>query len=53
MKNNFYVYIITNKNRTTLYTGLTNDLHRRVNVIISIKIVTTKQNILTPAFYFA
>lgn len=28
---NFYVYILTNKNRTVLYTGVTNNLHRRLN----------------------
>ena len=27
----YYVYIITNKNRTVLYTGVTNNLHRRLN----------------------
>ena len=27
---NYYVYILTNKNRTTLYTGSTKDLNRRV-----------------------
>lgn len=26
----FYVYILTNKNRTVLYTGVTNNLHRRL-----------------------
>jgi putative endonuclease len=26
----YYVYIITNKNNTVLYTGITNDLKRRV-----------------------
>ena len=27
---NFYVYIITNKNKTVLYTGVTNNLTRRL-----------------------
>ncbi|MCB0710329.1 MAG: GIY-YIG nuclease family protein [Chitinophagaceae bacterium] len=27
---NYYVYITTNKNKTVLYTGVTNDLHRRL-----------------------
>ena len=26
----YYVYILTNKNHTVLYTGITNDLNRRV-----------------------
>ena len=30
MKNAYYVYILTNKNNTTLYVGVTNDLVRRV-----------------------
>ena len=29
MKNQYYVYIMTNKNNTVLYTGITNDLKRR------------------------
>lgn len=29
MNNNYYVYILTNKHRTTLYIGITNDLIRR------------------------
>ena len=28
---NYYVYIITNPNRTVLYTGMTNDLKRRLS----------------------
>lgn len=27
---NFFVYILTNKNNTVLYTGMTNDLRKRV-----------------------
>ena len=27
----YYVYILTNQNHTTLYTGVTNDLMRRIN----------------------
>ncbi|MFA5436311.1 MAG: GIY-YIG nuclease family protein [Candidatus Neomarinimicrobiota bacterium] len=27
---NYYVYILTNKNKTVLYTGVTNDLYRRI-----------------------
>ncbi len=30
MKHNYYVYILTNKNNTVLYTGVTNNLKRRV-----------------------
>ncbi|HMO62606.1 MAG TPA: GIY-YIG nuclease family protein [Ferruginibacter sp.] len=26
----YFVYITTNKNKTVLYTGITNDLHRRL-----------------------
>ncbi|MGH7492270.1 MAG: GIY-YIG nuclease family protein, partial [bacterium] len=29
-KGNYYVYITTNPSRTVLYTGVTNDLKRRV-----------------------
>jgi putative endonuclease len=28
---NYYVYILTNKNKTVLYTGVTNDLKRRLH----------------------
>lgn len=30
MRNEYYVYIMTNKGNTVLYTGVTNDLRRRV-----------------------
>lgn len=30
MVKQYYVYILTNKNNTVLYTGITNDLKRRV-----------------------
>ena len=30
MDRNYYVYILTNKANTVLYTGITNDLQRRV-----------------------
>jgi putative endonuclease len=28
-EHNYFVYIVTNKNKTVLYTGITNDLDRR------------------------
>jgi putative endonuclease len=30
-QHHYYVYILTNRHRTVLYTGVTNDLRRRVN----------------------
>jgi len=30
MENQFFVYIITNRNRTVLYTGVTNSITRRI-----------------------
>ena len=30
MDKNYYVYIMTNKNNTVLYTGITSDLKRRI-----------------------
>jgi putative endonuclease len=31
MSNTYWVYMMTNKRRTTLYTGMTNDLPRRLD----------------------
>ena len=31
MKRQYFVYILTNRNNTVLYTGMTNDLDRRVS----------------------
>lgn len=28
--NSYYVYILTNKNNTVLYIGMTNEIHRRI-----------------------
>lgn len=30
LDNQYYVYIITNKNNTTLYTGVTNNIQKRI-----------------------
>ena len=30
MRENFWVYMVTNKTQTVLYTGVTNDLERRI-----------------------
>ena len=30
MEKNYYVYIVTNKRKSVLYTGVTNDLYRRI-----------------------
>lgn len=31
MNHNYFIYITTNKNKTVLYTGVTNDLYRRLS----------------------
>ena len=31
MHHSYYIYIVTNKNKTVLYTGVTNDLNRRLS----------------------
>ncbi len=52
MDNNYYVYILTNNSRT-LYTGMTNDIHRRIyehkNKLI--KEFTSKYNITKLVYY--
>nr|WP_294901286.1 GIY-YIG nuclease family protein [uncultured Pedobacter sp.] len=30
MTHTYYTYLITNKNNTVIYTGMTNDIHRRM-----------------------
>ena len=43
-----FVYILTNKNKTTLYVGVTNDLQRRINehkTHFNKKSFTTRYNI--------
>lgn len=45
---NFYVYILTNKNKTVLYTGVTNDLKRRLQEHkekINLKSFTARYNV--------
>lgn len=50
---NYYVYIITNKNNTVLYTGVTNNLIRRVYEHREhlIKGFTEKYNVSKLAYY--
>ncbi len=31
MSHSYFVYILTNKNKTVLYTGVTNDMYRRIS----------------------
>ena len=49
----YYIYILTNKNNTVLYTGITNNLERRIYEHKSklIKWFTSKYN-LTKLVYF-
>ncbi|OQY99740.1 MAG: endonuclease [Candidatus Brocadia sp. UTAMX2] len=53
MDKQYYVYIMTNKNNTVLYTGVTNDLRRRVYVHKEklIKGFTKKYNITKLVYY--
>ena len=46
---NYYVYILTNKNKTVLYTGVTNSLVQRIrfhkeNAVLNSKSFTSKYN---------
>jgi putative endonuclease len=53
MEKQYYVYIMTNKHNTVLYTGITNDLRRRVYEHKN-KLVdgfTKKYNITTLVYY--
>jgi putative endonuclease len=50
----FYVYILTNKNRTVLYTGVTNNLHKRLQqhkTRSDPKSFTTKYNVEFLVYY--
>jgi putative endonuclease len=53
MDKQFYVYIMTNKNNTVLYTGVTNDLRKRIYEHKE-KLVEgfTKRYIITKLVYF-
>ena len=54
-ENQYYIYIMTNKNNTTLYTGVTNDLQRRVTEHKSGKggDFTSKYNLVKLVYYEA
>ncbi|MFY1045685.1 GIY-YIG nuclease family protein [Chryseobacterium sp. GP-SGM7] len=50
----FYVYILTNKNKTVLYTGVTNNLHRRLHqhkIKLNPKSFTAKYNVEFLVYY--
>ena len=53
MDRQYYIYILTNKNNTVLYTGITNDLKRRVyeHNEKSIEGFTKKYNITKLVYY--
>ena len=53
MDKQYYVYIMTNKNNTVLYTGVTNDLKRRVygHKHRMCKGFTKKYNIIKLVYY--
>ncbi|RKY85120.1 GIY-YIG nuclease family protein, partial [candidate division KSB1 bacterium] len=53
MDKHYYVYIMTNKNNTVLYTGVTNNLKRRVyeNKVKLISGFTKRYNINKLVYY--
>ena len=53
MERRFYVYILTNKNNNVLYTGVTNDLVRRVyeHKQHSVKGFTARYNVTKLVYY--
>jgi putative endonuclease len=53
MKKQYYVYIATNKRNTVLYTGVTNDLNRRMyeHRNKTIKDFTSKYNIVKLIYF--
>ena len=53
MEGQYYVYIITNKNDTVLYTGVTNNLYRRIyeHKTKLINGFTKKYNIIKLVYY--
>jgi putative endonuclease len=53
MDKHYYVYIMTNKNHTVLYAGITNDLKRRIHEHKNklIKGFTEKYNITKLVYY--
>ncbi|MBU2926944.1 GIY-YIG nuclease family protein [Winogradskyella psychrotolerans] len=53
---NYYVYILTNKNKTVLYTGVTNDLKNRLsfhreNTSLNSNAFTSKYNCFYLVYY--
>ena len=55
MIKNYYIYILTNKNRTVLYIGVTNNLKRRIhehqNPKVSSKSFSSRYNTVYLVYY--